>query len=40
MFTHLHREIAATGVPLSALTASEGGIYGRFGYGPATVVPT
>ncbi|MBM9838818.1 enhanced intracellular survival protein Eis [Rhodococcus hoagii] len=38
MFTHLHREIAATGVPLSALTASEGGIYGRFGYGPATVV--
>lgn len=38
MFTHLHREIAATDVPLAALTASDGGIYGRFGYGPATVV--
>lgn len=38
MFAHLHRQIAATGVPLSGLTASEAGIYGRFGYGPATVV--
>ncbi|RVW07290.1 enhanced intracellular survival protein Eis [Prescottella agglutinans] len=37
MFTHLHREIVADGVPLAALTASEAGIYGRFGYGPATV---
>ncbi|MFC3964419.1 GNAT family N-acetyltransferase [Nocardia jiangsuensis] len=30
-----HRQIAAEGVPLAALTASEGGIYGRFGYGPS-----
>lgn len=30
-----HRSIAAEGVPLAALTASEGGIYGRFGYGVA-----
>ncbi|WP_430334739.1 enhanced intracellular survival protein Eis [Rhodococcus sp. ACT016] len=37
MFGHLHQQIAATGVPLSALTASDAGIYGRFGYGPATV---
>ncbi|GAB2633557.1 enhanced intracellular survival protein Eis [Prescottella soli] len=37
MFAHLHAGIAATGTPLSALTASEAGIYGRFGYGPATV---
>ncbi len=37
MFARLHREIAATGVPLAALTASEAGIYGRFGYGAATV---
>ncbi|MDH6676804.1 putative acetyltransferase [Rhodococcus sp. LBL1] len=37
MFAHLHSDIAATDVPLSALTASEAGIYGRFGYGPATV---
>ncbi|HLU60466.1 MAG TPA: GNAT family N-acetyltransferase [Pseudonocardia sp.] len=31
-----HRGFAADGVPLSLLTASEGGIYGRFGYGIAT----
>ncbi|MGF7125072.1 enhanced intracellular survival protein Eis [Rhodococcus sp. BE178] len=37
LFEHLHRNIAATGTPLAALTASEAGIYGRFGYGPATV---
>lgn len=37
MFTQLHRDITATDVPLAALTASEAGIYGRFGYGPATV---
>lgn len=30
------RDFAATGVPAAILTASEGGIYGRFGYGPAT----
>jgi predicted acetyltransferase len=30
-----HREFAQEGLALSVLTASEGGIYGRFGYGPA-----
>lgn len=37
MYTELHRRIAESGYPIAALTASEGGIYGRFGYGPATV---
>ncbi|NLU84296.1 GNAT family N-acetyltransferase [Rhodococcus sp. HNM0569] len=37
MFTALHERIAATGAPLAALVASEATIYGRFGYGPATV---
>ncbi|OBH19292.1 hypothetical protein A5694_19280 [Mycolicibacter sinensis] len=37
MYVELHRRIADSGYPLAALTASEGGIYGRFGYGPATV---
>ena len=37
MYDELHRQIAAAGYPIAALTASEGGIYGRFGYGPATV---
>lgn len=37
MFTDLHARIADGGYPVAALTASEGGIYGRFGYGPATV---
>lgn len=36
MFTELHDRIATAGNPIAALTASEGGIYGRFGYGPAT----
>ncbi|OBC07062.1 hypothetical protein A5784_09235 [Mycobacterium sp. 852013-50091_SCH5140682] len=36
MYTELHRRIADAGLPVAALTASEGGIYGRFGYGPAT----
>ncbi len=31
-----HRAFVADGVPVSLLTASEGGIYGRFGYGVAT----
>lgn len=35
MFTEQHRTFDA---PFAALTASEGGIYGRFGYGPATMV--
>ena len=37
MFTELHRRMETTGAPLAALTASDAGIYGRFGYGPATV---
>lgn len=37
MYTELHSRISAGGYPLAGLTASEGGIYGRFGYGPATV---
>ena len=37
MYTDLHQRFAASGYPIAALTASEGGIYGRFGYGPATV---
>jgi predicted acetyltransferase len=36
LYDELHRRIAARGYPIAALTASEGGIYGRFGYGPAT----
>ena len=38
MFGELHRRMADSGYPMAALLASEGGIYGRFGYGPATVV--
>ncbi len=37
MYDELHRRMADSGYPIAALTASEGGIYGRFGYGPATV---
>lgn len=37
MYTELHGRIADAGYPMAALLASEGGIYGRFGYGPATV---
>lgn len=37
MYVELHRRIAEAGYPLAGLTASEGGIYGRFGYGPATM---
>jgi predicted acetyltransferase len=37
MYTELHDRAARAGYPVAALTASEGGIYGRFGYGPATV---
>lgn len=36
MLTVTHDRIGAAGYPVAALTASEGGIYGRFGYGPAT----
>lgn len=37
LFTELHRGYVADGAVLSLLTATEGGIYGRFGYGPTTV---
>ncbi len=37
MYTELHSRIADAGYPIVGLTASEGGIYGRFGYGPATI---
>ncbi|WP_231589422.1 enhanced intracellular survival protein Eis [Mycobacterium haemophilum] len=37
MLTELHRRIAAARYPIAVLTASDGGIYGRFGYGPATI---
>jgi predicted acetyltransferase len=33
-----HEDIDRRGEPLAALTASEGGIYGRFGYGIASLV--
>ncbi|GAA3236092.1 enhanced intracellular survival protein Eis [Pseudonocardia petroleophila] len=36
MLGDLHAGYAAAGTPLAVLTASEGGIYGRFGYGVAT----
>lgn len=36
MYTEMHDRIADARYPIAALTASEGGIYGRFGYGPAT----
>ena len=37
MFVELHRRIAQAQYPIAGLLASEAGIYGRFGYGPATV---
>jgi len=37
MFTAQHRALVEAGAVLGALTASEATIYGRFGYGPATV---
>jgi len=37
MYIELHDRIAQAQYPLAGLTASEGGIYGRFGYGPATI---
>ena len=37
MYTELHQRISDAGYALAALTATEGGIYGRFGYGPATI---
>jgi len=37
IFTELHHRMTRAGYPVAALLASEAGIYGRFGYGPATV---
>ena len=37
LLTAQHRGFVAAGSAVSLLTASEGGIYGRFGYGTATV---
>ncbi|HEX2399303.1 MAG TPA: enhanced intracellular survival protein Eis [Mycobacterium sp.] len=37
MYTELHNRIAGARYPIAGLTASEGGIYGRFGYGSATI---
>jgi predicted acetyltransferase len=39
MFTELHNRLHGR-YPIAALLASEGGIYGRFGYGPATIERT
>ncbi len=39
LMTAVHADAADRGEPLLALTASEGGIYGRFGYGVATTIP-
>jgi len=36
LMTEQHRRLAARRYPVALLMASEGGIYGRFGYGPAT----
>lgn len=36
MLARLHDDARDRGEPIAALTASEGGIYGRFGYGVAT----
>lgn len=37
IYTELHDRIARAEYPIAGLTASEGGIYGRFGYGAATI---
>jgi predicted acetyltransferase len=34
MYTEQHRRTEDAGLPLTMFTASQGGIYGRFGYGP------
>ncbi len=40
MLTELHRRIADAQYPILGLLASEATIYGRFGYGPATIENT
>ena len=37
MYSELHQRFATANYAIAALTATEGGIYGRFGYGPATI---
>ncbi|MBB5913076.1 putative acetyltransferase [Nocardia transvalensis] len=37
MYTEMHRRTEAAGLPLTIFTASEGTIYGRFGYGPGVI---
>ena len=37
MYVELHQRLVDAGYAVAGLTATEGGIYGRFGYGPATV---
>lgn len=37
LLTAQHRRFVEAGTTISILTASEGAIYGRFGYGPATI---
>ncbi|WP_019931391.1 GNAT family N-acetyltransferase [Nocardia sp. BMG111209] len=37
LYTEQHRRTEAAGLPLTMFTASQGGIYGRFGYAPAIV---
>ncbi|WP_067819786.1 GNAT family N-acetyltransferase [Nocardia inohanensis] len=38
LYTELHQRVEDEGLPLTVFTASEGTIYGRFGYGPSMVV--
>ncbi|GAB2529233.1 enhanced intracellular survival protein Eis [Nocardia heshunensis] len=38
LYTEMHRRSESEGLPLTIFTASEGTIYGRFGYGPTVVV--
>lgn len=38
LYTEQHERTEAEGLPLTIFTASEGTIYGRFGYGPATAL--
>ncbi|MGV9413003.1 GNAT family N-acetyltransferase [Nocardia sp. NPDC003693] len=38
LYTEQHARTEAEGLPLTIFTASEGTIYGRFGYGPATAM--
>ncbi|MQY24741.1 GNAT family N-acetyltransferase [Nocardia aurantia] len=37
LYTEQHRRTEAAGLPITMFTASQGGIYGRFGYAPAII---